>query len=112
MNRSVNAVTGNLAVDLAAGLGPGGEGTQSGVQMLTGLGAPGMQNVDQAPLVPWGGPAKPAEELRRTQRLTIRVWSSGQVVDRHFEVYERLPEDMRACIPLKWAWILDVSETG
>ena len=48
----------------------------------------------------------------RTQRLTIRVWTSEEVIDRLFEVYERLPDDMRARIPLKRTWILDVSEAG
>jgi restriction system protein len=75
-------------------------------------GALGMHSADQALLVAWGGITKPAEELRQTQRLTIRVWTSEEVIDRLFEVYERLPDDMRARIPLKRTWILDVSEAG
>lgn len=42
------------------------------------------------------GLTKPAEELWRTQSVTVRVWTSEEVVDRPFEVYERLPEDMAA----------------
>jgi restriction system protein len=89
------------------------ESTQVGVPIVNELkGALGMHNANQGLLVAWGGLTKPAEDLRRTQRLTIRVWTSEEVIDRLFEVYERLPDDMRARIPLKRTWILNISGAG
>lgn len=75
-------------------------------------GAQNAHGADQALLVAWGGVTKPAEDLRRTQRLTIRVWTSEEVIDRLFDTYERLPDDMRSRIPLKRTWILGADETG
>jgi restriction system protein len=76
------------------------------------MGAQNTHGADPALIVAWGGLTKPAEDLRRTQRLAIRVWTSEEVIDKLFEVYERLPDDMRARIPLKRTWILATDDTG
>jgi restriction system protein len=115
----------DYGVDILAGCGPLGldsptlvvevksESTQVGVPVLNQLkGALSTHSADQALLVAWGGLTKQAEELRRTQRLSIQVWTSEDVLDRLFDVYERLSEEMRARIPLKRTWILAASETG
>lgn len=44
-------------------------------------------------LVAWGGLTKQAEELRRTKRLSIQVWTSEDLLDRLFSVYGRLSDE-------------------
>ncbi len=79
----------DFGVDILAGCGPLGlnsptllvqvksESGQIGTAVVNELkGAQNTHGVDQALLVAWGGLTKPAEDLRRTQRLTIRVWTS------------------------------------
>jgi len=115
----------DFGVDILAGCGPLGldsptlvvqvksENSQVGTSVVNELkGALSTHGANQALLVAWGGLTKPAEELRRTQRLTIRVWTSEEVIDRLFDVYDRLPDDMRVRIPLKRTWILAADETG
>lgn len=115
----------DFGVDILAGCGPLGldsptlvvevksESTQIGVPILNQLkGALSTHGANQALLVAWGGLTKQAEELRRTQRLSIQVWTSEDLLDRLFSVYERLSDDMRVRIPLKRTWILATSETG
>lgn len=115
----------DFGVDILAGCGPLGldsptlvvevksESTQVGVPVVNQLkGALGMHGADQALLVAWGGLTRQAEELRRTQRLTIQVWTAEDVLDRLFDVYERLADDMRTRVPLKRTWILAAGETG
>jgi restriction system protein len=115
----------DYGVDILAGTGPLGldsptlvvevksENTQIGVPVLNQLkGALSTHGADQALLVAWGGLTKPAEELRRTQRLSIQVWTAEDLLDRLFSVYERLSDEMRARVPLKRTWILAVGETG
>jgi len=43
--------------------------------------------------------------------LTIAVWDAEAVLDHLFVVYDRLPDETRARLPLKRAWVLD-EETG
>lgn len=62
---------------------------------------------DQGLLVPWGGITKEARRSIASDRLTMRVWDADEVLDQLFDVYELLPEGMRARIPMKRAWVLD-----
>lgn len=114
----------DFGVDILAGQGPLGldsptvvvevksEPGQIGVPVLNQLqGAVTSHQADQALLVAWGGLNKPAEQLRMTQRLKIRVWTAEDMLDRLFETYERLPAETRALLPLKRAWVLD-TQTG
>lgn len=55
----------------------------------------------------WGGITKDAKREIRTDRLTMRVWTADDVLDELFDVYDRLPDEYRASIPLKRAWVLD-----
>lgn len=114
----------DFGVDIIAGRGPLGldsptlvvevksEAGQVGAQVLNGLqGAIKTHRVDQGLLVAWGGLAKPAREALRTERLTVRVWDAEDVLDHLFTVYDRLPDELRAQVPLKRVWIL-IDETG
>jgi len=114
----------DFGVDIIAGRGPLGldsptlivevksEASQIGVQVVNGLqGAMRTHKADQGLLVAWGGLGKPAVQALRTERLSVRVWDAEDVLDRLFEIYERLPEDVRLRLPLKRTWVL-VEETG
>lgn len=114
----------DFGVDILAGRGPLGldsptvvvevksEQGQIGVPVLNQLqGAVKNNQADQGLLVAWGGLNKQAETLRMSQRLKVRVWNDEDVIDELLDVYDRLPEDIRASIPLKRAWVL-LEETG
>jgi restriction system protein len=74
-------------------------------------GAMQQHRADQGLLVAWGGINGPAQREVRTDRLTLRVWDADEIVNRLLIAYDRLPDAMRARIPLKQAWVLD-EETG
>ncbi|MGW5238639.1 restriction endonuclease [Monashia sp. NPDC004114] len=114
----------DFGVDIIAGRGPLGldsptlivecksEAGQIGATVVRGLqGAIATHKADQGLLVAWGGLNKPATQAIRTDRLTIRVWDSEDVLDHLFAIYEGLPAHVRAVLPLKRAWVLD-DETG
>lgn len=110
----------DFGVDIIAGRGPLGldsptlivevksEAGQIGAPIVRGLqGAMASNKADQGLLVAWGGLNKQAQTAIRTDRLTIRVWDSEDVLDHLFAVYDRLPDESRNKIPLKQAWVLD-----
>ena len=70
-------------------------------------GAMQQHRADHGLLVAWGGINGPAQREVRTDRLTLRVWDADEIVNRLLTSYDRLPEDMRARIPLKRVWVLD-----
>lgn len=70
-------------------------------------GAMQQHRADQGLLVAWGGINVPAQREVRTDRLTLRVWDADEIVNRLLAAYPRLPDDMRARIPLKQVWVLD-----
>jgi restriction system protein len=61
---------------------------------------------EQGLLIAWGGVTGPL--VREAQRLffEIRIWDAADVVREMLAVYERLPEDIQATIPLKRVWTL------
>lgn len=84
------------------------EAGQIGAPVVRGLqGAMASHKADQGLLVAWGGLTKAAESTIRNDRLRIAVWDSEAVIDHLFEVYEKLPEDVRLRLPLKRTWVLD-----
>jgi restriction system protein len=114
----------DFGVDIIAGRGPLGldsptlivecksEAGQIGAPVIRGLqGAMVGHKADQGLLVAWGGLNKPATQTIRTERLTIAVWDAEAVLDHLFAVYDELPDETRARLPLKRAWVLD-EETG
>lgn len=114
----------DFGVDIIGGRGPLGldsptlivecksEAGQIGAPVIRGLqGAMASHKADQGLLVAWGGLNKPATQAIRTDRLTIAVWDAEAVLDHLFAVYDRLPDETRARLPMKRAWVLD-EETG
>lgn len=107
-------------VDILAGSGPLGldsptlivevksETGQVSAPVVRGLqGAMLSNRSDQGLLVAWGGITKDANREIRTDRLTMRVWDADVLLDELFDAYDRLPDEIRAAIPLKRAWVLD-----
>jgi restriction system protein len=107
-------------VDILAGSGPLGldsptliievksEAGQISAPVVRGLqGAMLSNRAEQGLLVAWGGITKDARREIRTDRLTMRVWTADDLLDELFVVYDKLPDEYRAGIPLKRAWVLD-----
>ena len=111
----------DFGVDIIAGSGPLGldsptlivevksEQGPIGATVVRGLkGAMTSHRADQGLLVAWGGLNGPAKQELRNDRLSIRVWDSDDILDQLFAVYHRLPDAVRATLPLKQTWVLDV----
>ncbi|QCI67732.1 restriction endonuclease [Phreatobacter stygius] len=67
-------------------------------------------NAEQGLLVAWGGVTKALQ--REAQRLffEIRIWDAGDVVTAIQQVYEKLPEEVQADLPMKRIWVLTEQE--
>jgi len=61
---------------------------------------------EQGLLVAWGGFKKSVTTEAGRLFFEIRLWDSGDLVDVLLENYERLPEDLKAELPLKRIWTL------
>jgi restriction system protein len=110
---------GGGGVDILAG--PGGmgfEGTTVAVQVKPGSAAVdaatlrelkcvmGNFGARQGLLVSWGGFTRIARQEARRLFFEIRLWDSDAVIDKLEEVYDRLPADIRAELPLQRVWAL------
>jgi len=56
-------------------------------------------------LVSWGGFTKPVENHARSDFFKIRLWGQKELLDELFDTYQRLPEKIKARLPLKRIWI-------
>lgn len=70
------------------------------------IGAVQDAHADQGLLVSWGGYKRTVDQRRNELFFRIRLWGRDEVLDALFEVYDRLPEAIRAELPLKRAWML------
>jgi restriction system protein len=106
-------------IDIVAGRGGlGFEGPKLVVQVKSGnvvadqptlqalIGAVQDTHADQGLLVCWGGFKKPVEQRRNELFFRIRLWGRAEILDALFEVYDRLPEQFRAELPLRRTWML------
>lgn len=57
-------------------------------------------------LVSWGGFTKNARTEARRLFFQIRLWDSDDVIEKVTEVYDRLPAEVRAELPLRRIWTL------
>jgi restriction system protein len=74
------------------------------VRELQGVAA--RLQADQGLLVAWGGLTQPADREIRQQFFQVRVWNAADVRRELLAVYDRLPGDIRAKLPLKQIWVL------
>lgn len=67
-----------------------------------------MQNfhAEQGLLVSWGGFRSSVDRVRADQFFRVRLWDSDDLVDALLENYEKLPEELRAELPLQRIWTL------
>jgi restriction system protein len=70
------------------------------------IGAVQDTQADQGLFVCWGGFKRPVEQRRNELFFRIRLWGPAEILDALFEVYDRLPEEFRAELPLRRAWML------
>lgn len=69
-------------------------------------------HADHGLIVSWGGFTGAVR--RRTNELffRVRLWGREELIDNLLAVYERLPEDIRAELPLRRTWTLVLDEGG
>lgn len=66
----------------------------------------GHVNADQGLLVAWGGLNQAAEREIRQQFFQVRVWTANDVLRELTAVYDKLPGEIQADLPLKQVWAL------
>ena len=106
-------------VDVLAGSGPLGlNAPRIAVQVKSGqtavdaptvrhlLGAASNFGADKALFVSWSGFNRGAQRLARAQWFNLRTWSSGDLIRKITESYDRLPKEIQAELPLKQIWTL------
>jgi restriction system protein len=64
----------------------------------------------QGLLVSWGGFRSSVQRESRQLYFQIRLWDARDIVDALLDNYDRLPEDLRAELPLKRIWTLVLEE--
>ena len=71
-----------------------------------------MQNVqaDQGLLVAWGGFRSSIDKEVPTQFFRVRLWDQDDLIKQLLEQYDKLPEDLRAELPLKRVWTVAAPE--
>lgn len=70
----------------------------------------GRLNADQGLLVAWGGLNQAAERETRQQFFQVRVWTADDVLREFTAVYDKLPGEIQAELPLKRIWTLAADE--
>jgi len=65
---------------------------------------------EQGLLVSWGGVTSAVTSEARQSFFTVRIWDAQALVEALYRVYERLPEEIQAELPLKRAWTLVLEE--
>lgn len=61
---------------------------------------------DQGLFVSWGGYKQSVPSEARKRFFEVRLWDAGDLVDSLLENYDRLPDAIRAELPLKRIWTL------
>ena len=74
------------------------------VAQLNGLVS--THGADYGLLATWTGLSKPARDAVKHQRFRVKVWDASDVIAAVQRNYDRLPEDVRARIPMERVWML------
>lgn len=106
-------------IDIVAGRGAlGFDGPRLVVQVKSGnvvadqptlqalIGAVQDAHAEHGLLVCWGGFKRSVDTRRNELFFRIRLWGRKEIIDALLEVYERLPEEFRAGLPLARTWTL------
>jgi restriction system protein len=110
-------------VDILAGSGPLGFGSPSiCVQVKSGstpvdrptldqlIGAMQNHGGDQGLLVSWGGFKDSVRREKARQFFKVRLWGADDVIRQLIHAYDRLPEKIRAELPLRRIWTVAEQE--
>ncbi len=73
-------------------------------------GVAGHLGADQVLVVSWNGVTRDADRELRQKFFNVRLWTSDDVLRELSHVYDQLPEEIQADLPLKRVWML-ASET-
>lgn len=105
-------------IDILAGSGPLGmdeprlvvqvkseQGSVSDPVITQLLGSVSNHQPAQGLLVAWGGLTPPARRTALSNYFRLRIWDSEDVVSQVTAHYTKLPEEIRAELPLKQVWI-------
>ena len=63
-------------------------------------------NADQGLLISWGGFTSQAIEDSRKNFFKVRLWDSGKLLDELIDHFDKLPDSLKAELPLKRIWTL------
>jgi restriction system protein len=63
-------------------------------------------NAEQGLLISWGGFTSKAIEESRRSFFSVRLWDSGKLLDEILDHFEKLPDSLKAELPLKRIWTL------
>lgn len=112
-------------IDILAGSGPLGlESPRIVAQVKSGnyvvqhtdlqslIGTVQDTQADYALLVSWNGFTAPTRHRQNELFFRVRFWGREQILDNLFSVYDRLPEEIRADLPLRRTWMLVPDEGG
>lgn len=67
-------------------------------------------NADYGLLVSWNGFKSSVIKETAKQFFKLRLWDSRKVIEQIFENYDKLSEDIKAEIPLKKIWMLNIDK--
>jgi Uncharacterized conserved protein len=65
---------------------------------------------DHGLIVSWRGFTAPVARRLNELFFRVRLWGRDDLIDNLFAVYDRLPEDIRAELPLRKTWTLVLDE--
>ena len=57
-------------------------------------------------LVAWGGFKGTLRAEAKASTFSVRLWDAGDLVEALFDVYPRLPDELRSRLPLQHVWAL------
>lgn len=110
-------------IDIVAGRGPlGFEAPRLVVQVKSGnitvdqptlqalIGAVQDTHAEYGLMVCWGGFKNTVDTRKNDLFFRIRLWGRAEIIDALLQVYERLPEELRAELPLRQVWTLVPSQ--
>lgn len=74
------------------------------------LGAMTKFNADQGLFVAWGGFKGNVQKELAAQFFRLRLWTQKDLLEKLFEQYDRLDEDLKAELPLKRVWMMAMQD--
>jgi restriction system protein len=65
----------------------------------------GAFGADYALFVSWSGFSTHALAMAKTKWFQLRLWTADDLVEQATSIYDDLPDDIRAKLPLRRVWI-------